>query len=100
MEGDSIPTDPTTFSEAVTTDDLIAALLAAASASADGSDADGMTTTELCLATGRSDKWVRKRLWDLRRAGRLNIAYGLRGNLSGSVTCVPVYSVAKESPAD
>lgn len=98
MEGDPIPPAAGEILETVTDDDLIAALLEAAIVN--DSAVDGMTTMELVVATGRSDKWVRRHLWALRRAGRLAVGYGERQSLSGVTVFVPVYSIAKESPAD
>lgn len=98
MASDPISTAETTIPEAVTDADLIAALLAAATD--DSAAAGGMTTAELVMATGRSDKWVRRRLWQLRRDSRLCRRYGLRESLSGSLILVPVYSIAEPPAAE
>lgn len=102
MEGDTLQTSTTALPETadITESDLIAALLEAASASDDAAGV-GLSTAQLCLATGRSDKWVRRRLWRLKAAGRLVITQAMRESLSGALVAVPVYSMAtEESPAD
>lgn len=102
MEGDTLPPAAAALPEAadITESDLIAALLEAASA-ADDAAGVGLSTAQLCLATGRSDKWVRRRLWRLKAAGRLVITQSMRESLSGAMVAVPVYSMAAEdNPAD
>lgn len=96
MEGDTLPTAAPTLDEAhdITEGDLIAALLAAAMAEDATGAVPGMTTGELCDATGRSDKWVRRRLLALKRVGLLAIDYGQRESLSGTAVMVPVYRMA------
>ena len=74
--------------EAITEDDLIAAVLAAYEPV---DDVRAMTTVELVDATGRSDKWVLKRLRELKRAGRLVVTKKLVETLDDRVVPVRAY---------
>lgn len=78
----------------LTESDLIEALLAAQAPDAQGGGA--LSVRELMTQTGLSEKGVRKRLWKLLDAGRLECQLVGKPTLDGRTQKVPAYRLRSE----
>jgi len=58
----------------------------------------GITTQELCEATGRGVGWVRRRLHQAQRQGRLEVVRVYRTAIDGVPRHVPAYRLGKPAP--
>jgi hypothetical protein len=56
---------------------------------------EGVTSREMAEATGHGRDWVRQRLRALKKAGRLELAKGLRENIEGEWMPATVYRLKK-----
>jgi hypothetical protein len=54
---------------------------------------NGMTVGEICEASHRGESWIRKKLHQVKKQGRLIVGYGKREGLDGRPINVPVYAV-------
>lgn len=66
----------------------------------EGAEGEGLSTQEIAEATGRSTGWVRNRLLELSKAGKLRVTRKRSQRVDGTPCLVPAYSLVEGEGAE